>query len=258
MQDIFTGIIEQKTRKTGVIVTCTIGLEKTCFDDASNLRRLSSNYILHLPRQLSTTSKMAPQPISRINSFQRDWSQDDGDTDVIEWEPSPPVKPKVTTAKVLQPSSVLQKPQPSSSATVAALSKPPAKPVKKPPLTKEAAEARARLIKEALEGSSSSSKPPQPRTVSGSSAKRGLNDDDSDVEIMSNGRPAKKRATDATRKGSGDSEGGKSTAKAGAPGLNIKQKLALSAEQQQILALVVDGKNVFFTGSAGELLLSSG
>jgi hypothetical protein len=35
--------------------------------------------------------------------------------------------------------------------------------------------------------------------------------------------------------------------------LNIRQKVALSHEQQQILQMVVEGgKNVFFTGSAGE------
>ena len=34
--------------------------------------------------------------------------------------------------------------------------------------------------------------------------------------------------------------------------LNIKQKITLSVEQQKVLAMVVDGKNMFFTGSAGE------
>jgi hypothetical protein len=37
--------------------------------------------------------------------------------------------------------------------------------------------------------------------------------------------------------------------------LNIKQKVVLSPEQQRILKLVVeDGKSVFFTGSAGDIL----
>lgn len=36
------------------------------------------------------------------------------------------------------------------------------------------------------------------------------------------------------------------------PGVNIKQKVLLSLEQQKVLQFVVgDGKNVFFTGSAG-------
>lgn len=36
------------------------------------------------------------------------------------------------------------------------------------------------------------------------------------------------------------------------PSINIKQKLVLSAEQQKVLQIVVgEGKNVFFTGSAG-------
>ncbi|WVR08671.1 hypothetical protein IAU60_005729 [Kwoniella sp. DSM 27419] len=36
------------------------------------------------------------------------------------------------------------------------------------------------------------------------------------------------------------------------PGLSIKQKVTLSAEQQKVLSLVVqEGKNIFFTGSAG-------
>lgn len=35
--------------------------------------------------------------------------------------------------------------------------------------------------------------------------------------------------------------------------LNIKQKVVLSAEQQKVLEMVtVDGKSLFFTGSAGE------
>jgi hypothetical protein len=37
-----------------------------------------------------------------------------------------------------------------------------------------------------------------------------------------------------------------------APTVNIKQKLVLSGEQQKVLQLVVsEGKNMFFTGSAG-------
>ena len=36
--------------------------------------------------------------------------------------------------------------------------------------------------------------------------------------------------------------------------VNIKQKLTLSTEQQKVLSLVVaEGKNIFFTGSAGEM-----
>ena len=43
-----------------------------------------------------------------------------------------------------------------------------------------------------------------------------------------------------------------------APGLNIKQKMVLSSEQQKVLSLVVaEGKNIFFTGSAGELDLTA-
>lgn len=38
--------------------------------------------------------------------------------------------------------------------------------------------------------------------------------------------------------------------------LNVKQKLLLSNEQQQVLQMVVaEGKSLFFTGSAGELKL---
>lgn len=37
--------------------------------------------------------------------------------------------------------------------------------------------------------------------------------------------------------------------------MNILQKISLSQEQQKVLQLVVeDGKNIFFTGSAGESL----
>lgn len=42
-----------------------------------------------------------------------------------------------------------------------------------------------------------------------------------------------------------------------APGINIKQKMVLSLEQQKVLSLVVqEGKNIFFTGSAGKCLSS--
>lgn len=34
--------------------------------------------------------------------------------------------------------------------------------------------------------------------------------------------------------------------------IDIKQKVMLSSEQQMVLNMVLQGKNVFFTGSAGE------
>lgn len=44
--------------------------------------------------------------------------------------------------------------------------------------------------------------------------------------------------------------------KAAFPTVNIRNKLVLSTEQQEVLKMVVDqGKNIFFTGSAGEGLL---
>ncbi|ORX40955.1 hypothetical protein BD324DRAFT_29926 [Kockovaella imperatae] len=46
---------------------------------------------------------------------------------------------------------------------------------------------------------------------------------------------------------------------AAAPTMNIKQKIVLSTEQQQVLQLVVaEGKNMFFTGSAGAYLSLDG
>ncbi|KAK8850592.1 hypothetical protein IAR55_004511 [Kwoniella newhampshirensis] len=49
-----------------------------------------------------------------------------------------------------------------------------------------------------------------------------------------------------------NSTGNTKTVTSTGPSLNIKQKVALSAEQQKVLQLVVaEGKNIFFTGSAG-------
>ena len=43
------------------------------------------------------------------------------------------------------------------------------------------------------------------------------------------------------------------TASSAASHINIAQKMTLSVEQQKVLALVVaEGKNIFFTGSAGK------
>lgn len=59
-------------------------------------------------------------------------------------------------------------------------------------------------------------------------------------------RSGKKMAA-PTRTGSN-----KSNKSDSAPTVNIKQKLVLSGEQQKVLQLVVsEGKNMFFTGSAG-------
>lgn len=40
------------------------------------------------------------------------------------------------------------------------------------------------------------------------------------------------------------------------PTVNIRNQLVLSTEQQEVLRMVVDqGRNIFFTGSAGEYLM---
>jgi hypothetical protein len=50
-------------------------------------------------------------------------------------------------------------------------------------------------------------------------------------------------------------EGGITSAKAllTSSAIDIKQKVTLSPEQQMVLSMVLQGKNVFFTGSAGKL-----
>ena len=57
----------------------------------------------------------------------------------------------------------------------------------------------------------------------------------------------------------GNTDDNKGKGKSNKPGsVNIKQQIILSAEQLQVLKTVVDGgKNVFFTGSAGEAFRSS-
>jgi len=49
---------------------------------------------------------------------------------------------------------------------------------------------------------------------------------------------------------------GKGKAQKQEPGLSIKQQVSLSDEQQHVLSLVKQGKNVFFTGSAGSYTFS--
>lgn len=58
-----------------------------------------------------------------------------------------------------------------------------------------------------------------------------------------------------SRTNSSSSGGGKKS-KPAFPTVNIKNKLILSSEQQAVLRMVVDeGKNIFFTGSAGASLV---
>lgn len=62
------------------------------------------------------------------------------------------------------------------------------------------------------------------------------------------------RTTSATSTGSDGSKRTKSAGGSTGGGvMNIQQKVVLSLEQQKVLSLVVaEGKNIFFTGSAGE------
>ena len=62
------------------------------------------------------------------------------------------------------------------------------------------------------------------------------------------------RTTSATSTGSDGSKRTKSAGGSTGEGvMNIQQKVVLSLEQQKVLSLVVaEGKNIFFTGSAGE------
>jgi len=67
-----------------------------------------------------------------------------------------------------------------------------------------------------------------------------------EADDRSTAKKAMARPTSAASKRS-------NSAGSSAPGLNIKQKIVLSTEQQKVLSHVVaEGKNIFFTGSAGE------
>lgn len=69
----------------------------------------------------------------------------------------------------------------------------------------------------------------------------------------SGARKAKESGGSLTRTNSSSSTGSTNKkSKPAFPTVNIRNKLVLSAEQQAVLKLVVDeGKNIFFTGSAG-------
>jgi hypothetical protein len=177
----------------------------------------------------NSTSFVSRGPaLSKINSFKRDWSDDEmtnsfpssQDAD-IEWPKSPEAR----------------KPPP----VIPAMS---------------ASQKRMALIQAAL---AEVADPPQ--EASGSKRSLAI-----DVDDESNG-PSKKRAlpwdADHTelkdkrrfKPPSATTSSTASTSRTAAPSntstLNIKQKIVLSNEQQQILKLVLGGKNIFFTGSAG-------
>jgi len=62
----------------------------------------------------------------------------------------------------------------------------------------------------------------------------------------------------STSAGSNTSDGNKRSKSTGnaAGAINIAQKMTLSVEQQKVLSLVLaEGKNIFFTGSAGKSTL---
>lgn len=74
----------------------------------------------------------------------------------------------------------------------------------------------------------------------------------------SNTRKAMRTAS-STSTGSDGSKRAKSAGSSTGTGvMNIQQKVVLSLEQQKVLSLVVaEGKNIFFTGSAGKWSLQT-
>jgi ATP-dependent DNA helicase PIF1 len=172
------------------------------------------------------------QQLSNINSFKRGWDENgnqDDDVVILESGPPPPTKPPATAG--------------TSAAAKAKSSDKRAQ--------------RLKAIQDAL--SSQSSTASSTTSVSTQSRKRDLDDDSSDVpgkkkRVLPWEEEHGKRKTtmekiivDPAATASSPAEPVKATSAQ----LPIRAKVVLSEEQQRILALVLSGKNVFYTGSAG-------
>ncbi|ORY31269.1 PIF1-like helicase-domain-containing protein [Naematelia encephala] len=244
-----------------------------------------------MPSLVTSRNAPASKGFSRVNSFKREWDDDvvpsggagsrgrplvqHSSQEIVEWSPSPPrIKQKIATAPVPTPHNALETAADRRrKAILAAMNENTAS------TSTSTAGSSLHTIASSL-GSSSrhaplplfpsaqreppkSSFPELPPTIALDSKKRALpwNADIAQVSLMWLFCIAHcYRSTKAARHDSTGSEGSsKSSKKTGSTSsrptkatISIKQKVSLSAEQQKVLSLVVDeGKNVFFTGSAG-------
>ncbi|WVW80758.1 hypothetical protein I302_102744 [Kwoniella bestiolae CBS 10118] len=252
----------------------------------------------------SSSGSKLTNGFSRVNSFRRDWGNDDeeekekepvkasslkGSSEVIEvidWSPSPD---RVKRKGNLQPlPSVL--PQPNFSSSTSSKSS-TSNPFSKPSTTKSdllppstttltPAERRRKAMREAM-SNPPPSLPPSAQQQSEASTSASASTNSTQTHIKSNvntnefvsassqlrglekptvkelpslpsltkrALPWEEEHTTSKKAMTRTSSAGKSAG----PSLNIKQKVALSAEQQKVMQLVVsEGQNIFFTGSAG-------
>ncbi|WWD20773.1 hypothetical protein CI109_105250 [Kwoniella shandongensis] len=240
-------------------------------------------------RQSSTNSLSLPQrTMSRVNSIKREWGDDDEETKStsssgeITWSPSPdrvkrkgnvaPLPPAPQQPNFASSSSSSSRPSAPSAGTgdtpaerrrkaiLAAMSQntdlpsisknAPASSSSKqslPSLSTNAASSSTAIVTQTLPSAQRTRIPPTPMSQqelpslpsSAAALKRALPWEEE--HAMSKRAMARTNSTGKTK-----------IATSSGPSLNIKQRVVLSAEQQKVLQLVVaEGKNIFFTGSAG-------
>ncbi|WVF67909.1 hypothetical protein IAT40_002671 [Kwoniella sp. CBS 6097] len=242
--------------------------------------------------------------LSRVNSFKREWGDDDepkagsslkGSSGVLDWSPSPdrikrkgnlppppsaPPQPKFNPANPYaapsRPSSIFANTTTTSSgsaetpaerrrrAMMASFSQnDPAPSSSTAPSSTQKASSHTPSAGSSSQSSSTALRLnggaiPTQSFVSASSKLRDLGTPQVRQELPSlpslpkRALPWEEEHTLSKKAMSRTGSGGKSKAVSSGPSLNIKQKVTLSAEQQKVLSLVVgEGKNIFFTGSAG-------
>ncbi|OCF36037.1 ATP-dependent DNA helicase PIF1 [Kwoniella heveanensis CBS 569] len=253
----------------------------------------------------STTYTNGHRSLSRVNSFKREWGDDDepkaesslkGSSGVLDWSPSPdrvkrkgnlppppsaPPQPKFTssnpyaaparsstfafTSTSSSPSSTETPAERRRKAMMASFSQN----VDPAPSTSSTAPTSAQKPTPSAGSSSHPSSSsasrshggsaiPSQNFVSASSKLRDLDTPQVRQELPSlptlpkRALPWEEEHTLSKKAMTRTGSGGKAKVVSTGPTLNIKQKVTLSAEQQKVLSLVVgEGKNIFFTGSAG-------
>ncbi|WVQ95472.1 hypothetical protein IAU59_002569 [Kwoniella sp. CBS 9459] len=247
------------------------------------------------------TNGNGQRTLSKVNSFKREWGDDDepqaesslrGSSGVIDWSPSPerikrkgnlfpppsaPPQPKFNAPNPFPGSSRTSNPAGAASSSSSSMTETPAERRRRammasfsqnvdPAPPSSIVPPSAQKVSSAgpsSQSSSSASRPnggaaPTQSFVSASSKLRDLDTPRVRQELPSlptlpkRALPWEEEHTLSKKAMTRTGSGGKPKAVSTGPSVNIKQKVTLSAEQQKVLSLVVgEGKNIFFTGSAG-------
>ncbi|GMK58938.1 hypothetical protein CspeluHIS016_0603800 [Cutaneotrichosporon spelunceum] len=215
------------------------------------------------------TSASAGRGVSRVNSFSRNWGDEEEQvpsSTPIEWSPSPPrIKHKLPFSAPKPPvRTFVRNPAPDDGLTpqerrrraiIEAMSPNP------PPATSSAPSRSTKPSTSTLLPSSRINFPPK-APLSAAAAETQALPELPTLDIKKRLKPweedfssAKKvmEAGGLSRTDSSSSVGTvRKKSKPSVPTVNIRNRLVLSTEQQEVLKMVVDqGRNIFFTGSAG-------